>query len=310
MGAQQCAHGNWLGAPEKSMIVSASYKTDIPAFFGSWFRARRAAGWVRVKNPYGGAPRIVALGTDDVDGFVFWTRNVGPFTGTLAELAAEGMPFVVQYTLTGYPRAIDAATIPAETAAAHIRALSTAHGPRAVVWRYDPVLDTNLTPPDWHQENFARLAGSLAGAVDEVVLSFAQIYAKSRRNLARAAAEHGFPGRDPNANEKQALLARLAAIARAHGLRATLCGQRELLGALLGEGLEDARCIDAARLGDVAGYPIAAVPKPHRPCGCAASVDIGGYDTCPHGCTYCYAVRSRATAKRNFAAHQEAAEQL
>ena len=36
------------------MIVSASYRTDIPAFYGDWFRRRLAEGAVRVANPYGG----------------------------------------------------------------------------------------------------------------------------------------------------------------------------------------------------------------------------------------------------------------
>ena len=69
------------------MIVSASYKTDIPAFFGPWFRARLAQGEVRVNNPYGGPARTVSLAPADVDAFVFWTRNAGPFFPTLAELA-------------------------------------------------------------------------------------------------------------------------------------------------------------------------------------------------------------------------------
>jgi hypothetical protein len=282
------------------MIVSASYKTDIPAFFGPWFRARLAVGRVRVKNPYGGPDREVSLASGDVDAFVFWTRNAGPFFPILEDLAAAKVPFVVQFTVIGYPRAIETATIAAEAAAAQIRALAGRFGRRAVVWRYDPVLATSLTPPDWHADNFAGIARALVGTVDEVVLSFAQIYAKTRRNLATAAAEHGFFWDDPPPAAKAALLSRLAAIACDHGLKPSLCGQDELVAPPLGE----ARCIDLARLSDVAGRPIAAPAKPHRKCACAASVDIGGYDTCPHGCTYCYAVRTRDVAKRKYAAHQ------
>ena len=36
------------------MIISASYKTDIPAFYGEWFMARLKAGYCRMVNPYGG----------------------------------------------------------------------------------------------------------------------------------------------------------------------------------------------------------------------------------------------------------------
>src|SRR5690606_7077248 len=184
------------------MIISASYRTDIPAFYGDWLMARLDAGYCHVVNPYGGQVHRIDLRPEAVDGFVFWTRNLGPFMDRLAEIRRRGLPFVVQDTLTGYPRALEAATIPAGRAVGQVRAVAAEYGPRAAVWRYDPVLLTSLTPPDWHRANFARLANALAGSVDEVVMSFAQIYRKTGRNLAAAARRHGFDWRDPPAAEK------------------------------------------------------------------------------------------------------------
>ncbi len=289
------------------MIVSASYRTDIPAFYGDWFRRRLAAGHCQVANPYGGPPSTVALSPDALDGFVFWTRNAAPFTKALAEVAEHGIPFVVQYTITGYPRALEPSVTNSKRSIETLRMLADRYGRRACIWRYDPVLLTSLTPPAWHRETFARLAAALAGAVDEVVLSFAQIYAKTSRNTAHAAARHGFTWEDPVAPVKQNLLAELAAIAADHGLVPTLCAQPDLPVS----GLTPARCIDAARLSDVAGRPIAAKTKGNRPgCLCAESRDIGAYDTCPHGCVYCYAVRAPAAAKRAYRAHDPTADAL
>ncbi|MGH7735345.1 MAG: DUF1848 domain-containing protein [Gemmatimonadales bacterium] len=288
-------------------MVSASYRCDIPAFYGDWFRARLAAGYAIAASPYGGGPYRVSLRPQDVDGFIFWTRNAGPFLPVLDALSAEGRPFMVQFTLTGYPRALESAVPAAETALAQIRGLAQHFGRRAVVWRYDPLVVSELTPPDWHLANFARLAEALKGSVDEVVFSFAQIYAKTRRNLDAAARRHGFAWQDPDEDEKRALLARLAEIAGEMGLTASLCAQPTLLSGPI----RPAACIDAGRLSDLAGRPIDARRKGNRPgCDCHESRDIGAYDACAQGCVYCYAVSSQARAKARIKAHDPAAERL
>lgn len=288
------------------MIISASYKTDIPAFYADWFLARLRQGACRMTNPWGGQTYEVPLRPRDVDGFVLWTRNIGPLAGRLSRVAAVA-PFYVQYTVTGYPRALETSTVPAARAIEAIRGLRQAFGPRAVVWRYDPILFTDLTPAGWHRANFARLAQGLAGAVDEVAISFAHLYRKTRRNLDAAAADAGFAWYDPDAAAKRRLAAALAEIARDAGMAFRVCAQADYVPA----GGALARCIDAARLGDIAGAAIAAPVKGNRPdCLCHASRDIGAYDTCPHGCRYCYAVNAPETAKRRFAAHDPAGEFL
>lgn len=285
------------------MIISASYKTDIPAFYGDWVRARLRAGEAWVRNPYGGPPFRVGLTPEEASGIVFWTRNLEPFAPHLPEVRDAGLPFVVQYTVLGYPTALDRAVIAPERSVAALHRLAQDWGPRAGVWRYDPILLTSLTPPAWHLETFGRLAEALRGAVDEVIVSFAQIYRKTERNLTQAAAAHGFTWSDPPAEDKRTLLAALRDIATAHGLRLSLCAQRELLT----DGVHDAACIDAIRLRDVAGGPLRSTRKAHRKaCGCWQSRDIGAYDTCPHGCTYCYAVRSRELAKTRRQGHDPA----
>lgn len=286
------------------MIISASYRSDIPAFYGAWFAARWRAGEAYVANPYGSAPYRVALGRKAVDGLVFWSRNPLPFRAVLDALHGDHVPFVLQLTLTGYPRALDRRTPAPARLIEAMRGLRDAFGPRALVWRYDPILFSSLTDAQWHRRTFADLAGALAGVTDEVIVSFAHIYRKSARNLAAAAEHDGFTWRDPQWPEKQALHDALAEIAADHRLRLTVCAQAEIAG-------QPARCIDAMRLSDVAGRQIEARQKGNRPaCLCAESRDIGAYDTCPHGCVYCYAVSDPARARKYHRRHEITAEQL
>lgn len=289
------------------MIISASYRTDIPAFYGDWFMNRLDAGYCLVENPYNGQPYRVSLRREDVDGFFFWTKNLGPFMDSLAEVHRRAYPFVVGYTINGYPRALEFSVVDARRSVEQLRQLAAEYGPRVPVWRYDPVLFTSETPPDFHRRNFERLAQELEGVTDEVMISFAQIYRKSDRNLTWAGRRFGFSWEDPADDVKMALAQEFSQIAQAYGIRLSLCGQRQYLS----PGVNDARCVDAARLSDVAGYDVTAKSKAHRAgCGCFASRDIGAYDTCPHGCVYCYAVQRPAKAKQAYQQHDPAGEFL
>lgn len=290
------------------MIVSASYRTDIPAFYARWFLNRLDAGFARVANPYGGPPSLVDLTPAAVDGFVFWTRNLAPFGAALDAVSACHIPFVAQVTVTAYPRALERSVVGWEEAVAQMRRVRERWGPHAAVWRYDPIVLSSLTPPDWHRDTFARLARALRGVTDEVTTSFLQPYRKTIRNLDAAARDAGFSWHDPEGGEKRTLLTDLAGVAAENGMALTICTQPELAG---GPGVAPARCVDATRLSDVAGAPIRSRQKGNRPgCLCAESRDIGAYDSCPHGCVYCYAVSSRPAAQARFQAHDPEGEFL
>lgn len=289
------------------MIVSASYRTDIPAFYGDWFMRRLAAGACMVTNPYGGPRYRVPLAIGDVDGFVFWTRNPAPFLSRLERVRGLGYPFVVQFTVLGYPAAIDRSVPPAGFQVETFRRLARAYGPDAAVWRYDPVLLSSLTPPAFHRDNFAALCRRLAGSTDEAVISFVTPYRKSRRNLDAASRKHGFRWREAETSEAADLAGEFARVAAGSGMKVTVCSQPGFRVPSVGP----ARCIDAERLSRVAGFRIAARRKGNRPgCLCHEARDIGAYDTCPHGCAYCYAVSDRDEAVGRFKRHDAGADVL
>ena len=192
------------------MIISASYKTDIPAFYGSWFMNRLKAGYCLMTQPYNGRTLRISMRPEDAEGFVFWTKNIGPF---LKHLPSIPRPFVIQYTINGYPRPLETAVVNPDQSVRYVREIADAFGPRVCVWRYDTILLSSLTDLNFHRRNFRSLAKKLAGATDEVIISFAQFYRKTRTNLRLAAAAAGFDWHDPNQNVKRKLAAELCDVA-------------------------------------------------------------------------------------------------
>src|SRR5574337_2032539 len=95
------------------MLISASYRTDIPTFYGEWFVRRLRAGYCKTVNYFNRRISRVSLARSDVDGFVFWTKNAGPFLKYLDEIRDAGFPFVFQYTINGYPRALESSVVDA-----------------------------------------------------------------------------------------------------------------------------------------------------------------------------------------------------
>ena len=105
------------------------------------------------------------------------------------------------------------------------------------------------------------------------------------------------------------LVEELAQIAKSHGMQLKICSQKDFLT----EGVEEARCVDADRLERVSGRSLTGKAKlkgNRKECGCFASRDIGEYDTCPHGCVYCYAVHNRDLALSRFKEHDATSEFL
>ena len=298
------------------MIVSASRRTDIPAFYLRWFLGRLAEGRVRVANPFRPSQqRVVSLAPDEVDAIVFWTRDPGALAraaGRLEELGHRRTVALV--TITGLAgtdrgRVLEPRVVPTDRAVAGFLRLAERWGdPRRLGWRYDPVILGPRDTPEEHLERFGELARRLAGATDRVIVSFLDVYRKTARRMAAAGWPLEMP--EPGSPVLRELAAGLAAIAREHGMTLELCAEPPVYE---GTGARRGRCIDPERL--AALWPDRPFPRRKDPgqrehCGCCPAVDVGMPDTCPGGCAYCYAVRSDSLALANRARHDPAGESL
>lgn len=270
------------------VIISASRRTDIPAFLADWFMQRIHAGTCEVANPYRPSQvRRVDLRPDSVAGIVFWTRHAAPLFSHLPMLDNAGYSYYFLYTLLGYPRRIEPLSPERDLALRTMQELARRIGSHRLSWRYDPlVLDDELTP-SWHVDNFTRLLDALHGYTDRVIVSVIDPYRKTQSAMNWQPV--GPVRYDVNAYRE--VLADLAHVAADAELPIQSCCEP----AIDVPGITPGACIEAARIATLADQPMDVQPHKLRPgCLCDRSVDIGANNTCRFGCRYCYATRPNA----------------
>ena len=285
------------------MILSVSRRTDIPAFFPAWFMGRVREGFVLTRNPMNHAQVCrISLSPETIDGIVFWTKNPAPLLPYLDEIGAK-FPFYFQFTLNAYGRDAEPNVPPAAERLETLRTLSGKIGRERVVWRYDPVLLSPSYDTAWHIARFAELAREIAPYAGRCVFSFLDFYPKIAKRL------RAIDGRVCDEAEMRVMAEAFAATAKTHALPISACAEPLDFSAY---GVERGRCVDPERIGRLTGRTIsAAKDKNQRPtCGCAASVDVGAYNTCRHGCRYCYANFSPESTAARVALHDEASPLL
>ncbi len=326
------------------LLLSASRRTDIPAFYTDWFLARLAKGWCACPNPF--TRRLSLISFARTRFIVFWSKNPRPLLAALPHLQRRGLHCLVQYTLNDYEQEGFEHVPALPTRLETFRLLSQALGRKALIWRFDPLLLTDRLNEDMLLARIARLADSLGPYTEQLVFSFADIAGcrKARNNLQRS----HIAWQEWTKTRMEDFAGRLSLMKHRHGWPfslATCCEEIEL-----GQfGIAHARCIDADRIvqlgledrellqgmgvqlqtrapllpGLVSGgsLPEGAVEladgryfvsvhrkdKGQRPhCGCMEAKDIGQYDTCPHLCAYCYANSAPSVVAGNWQKHTQA----
>lgn len=286
------------------LIISASRATDIPAFYADWFFRRLEKGYVRWRNPFSGKDSFVSF--DNTRFIIFWSKNPAPLLPYLSTLKERGIGCYIQYTLNDYEaEGLEPNVPPLEQRIDTFGRLVDALGIGAVVWRFDPLILTDRINIDTLLDKIARIADALVGRTEKLVFSFADIesYKKVSRNLRQS----GIDYREWDKASMREFASRLSMLNRDNwGLKLATCAECIDLSEY---GIAHNRCIDTELMSRRA--PADAVLQnslfnaktdsgQRKACGCILSKDIGAYNTCPHGCLYCYANTSPASAFSNY----------
>lgn len=263
------------------MILSASRRTDIPAFYSEWFFQRLRAGFACVRNPMNSRQvSRISLAPETTDCIVFWSKDPAPMLPRLDEL--ESYLYYFQYTLNNYGPEVEPRVPPLDQRLKTFGALAGKLGRERVIWRYDPILFNRTYTPDFHLKSLAYIAQALRGLTEKCVISLVDRYpTKNAGSLSRLGAYELPPA------ELDGFLREAAGIAKKNGLAMATCAEALPLEKY---GIEHNSCIDGRLIERLTGRKLKAKPDSQRPnCRCLKCEDIGSYDTCPHGCLYCYA---------------------
>lgn len=279
-------------------IISASRRTDIPAFYAKWFINRVRAGYCTVPNPFN-ANQVsrISLKPEDVLVIVFWTRNPRPLMPFLTELDERGFRYYFQYTVVDNPRELDPKSVPLDRAIQTFRNLSERIGADRVIWRYDPIILTRKTPAEFHIERHEFVAQSLRGYTRRNVISIVDAYNKVIRRVKGLPAEL-----QPIEQPDYSFVRCLADNCEKNGMEIVSCAEEIDLRPY---GVRPGKCIDDELIREVFGIdvPHKKDPNQRKVCGCVVSKDIGMYDTCLFGCVYCYATQSFEKARKRHSQH-------
>ena len=286
------------------LIISASRATDIPAFYADWFFRRLEKGHVRWRNPFSGQDSYVSFGNTRF--IVFWSKNPAPLLPYLPILKERGIGCYIQYTLNDYEaEGLEPNVPPLSQRIETFRRAVEALGRGAVVWRFDPLILTYKINIDTLLEKIAHIANALTGYTEKLVFSFADIesYKKVSRNLRQS----GINYREWDEESMRESAARLSTLNRNNwNLELATCAERIDLSEY---GIGHNRCIDPELISRLAPddeilqnflYNAKTDTGQRKACGSILSKDIGAYNTCPHGCLYCYANTSSASALSNY----------
>lgn len=278
------------------MILNTGNRTDIPAFYSDWFFNRIKEGFVCVRNPY--FPKQVTryqLSKDTIDIICFCTKNPQPMLKRLDEIKDFQQFWFV--TITPYDSSIEPYVPNKNEIIRAFQKLSKQLGVNHVSWRYDPIFLNKKYTIDYHIQIFEKMCQKLSGYTHQCVISFIDLYEKTKKN---------FKNVQPVLHDDQFYITqKFVEIGKKYKIDIYTCHEDEFLKET---GADISGCMSLKVIEKALGYPLS-IPKTNQNsrtgCACLLNHDIGVYNTCLHGCLYCYANYDRKTVLYNSKKHNK-----
>ena len=276
----------FLNVRGSKLIISASRRTDLPAFFGEWFKRRvEEKNFVSV-NPFNPKQRKeISLEIEAVDAFIFWSKNPEPFLKYLPII--DNYSFYFQFTLNNYPKIFEPNLPSFGKRVDTFKKLSDIISPARVILRYDPIILSNKTDYSYHLKAIDQILSTLTMYTKTLMVSFVTPYKKIQKRMNIIEQKQDLIFQTPLGEEVKDFACKLAQIGNFYNIKVNSCSESMFEGTEIQKGC----CIDGDLINEIKGteFKFKKDSNQRAGCGCVKSVDMGVYNTCSFNCAYCYA---------------------
>jgi len=287
----------------KPKIISISRRTDIPAYYSDWLIHRMKIGYTVYPNPVSGKPVFISLQPEHVKAIVFWTRNPIPLFKHL-DFIDENYKHYMHITINGLPRLLEHNNPSVDSIIEAVKKLSKRYGTEYVQWRFDPIILSTVTPEDFIIRRFEYIAAQLKSYVKNCYISFVNLYKKTEINFEKVEKRDRIRFKHPTIEQELSIIKIISSIAKGYGIKLHSCAKDHLSQI---DNVQIAQCINVDLVNKITGIPLKSysLQKSREGCHCINAPDIGYYDSCPHGCIYCYSNKSPGIAMTNAKKYRE-----
>ncbi len=286
------------GRLNRKIILSASRRTDIPAFYMEWFMDRLEKGEFESVNPYNRKVSKIPASPETIHTIVFWSKNFRRFIegGYGKKLRKSGYGLFFNFTVNSANPLLEPNIPRLEDRLDQIKELCGQFGPETVYWRFDPIcfykkgnqgLQNNLN-------DFRTIAETAAKwGIARCVTSFMDDYKKIRK---RVRLKEDLQFIFPDTQKKVEVLLHMEKVLTDLGITFYTCCEKNVM-----ENLPETSailrgaCIPGERLMELYNGTISLKKdtgqRTKAGCRCRVSKDIGLYKShpCFHNCLFCYA---------------------